>query len=195
MALRLTSSECGLLVKAMRQLTQSVKVVVSVSAGGGRSRAGRAAQRRRQGELGLGSSRQHALLGRRDTHPAPCPAWVHARVAASAARLPVPPAGARRPGTRPPTRDVVEVLPHNLLHRVERQAHNLRALVRGGGGEHLRRREWVGGRPSEVCWRAPDVRCGSGGVQATAQPPAACPPGHPKGRMPQHTAPPHPPSP
>jgi hypothetical protein len=32
MALRETSRECGLLVKAMRQLTQSVKVVVSVSA-------------------------------------------------------------------------------------------------------------------------------------------------------------------
>lgn len=34
MALRDTSNECGLLVKAMRQLTQSVNVVVSVSAGG-----------------------------------------------------------------------------------------------------------------------------------------------------------------
>ncbi len=33
MALRDTSSECGLLVKAMRQFTQSVNVVVSVSAG------------------------------------------------------------------------------------------------------------------------------------------------------------------
>lgn len=32
MALRDTSRECGLLVKAMRQLTQSVNVVVSVSA-------------------------------------------------------------------------------------------------------------------------------------------------------------------
>lgn len=37
MALRETSSECGLLVKAMRQLTQSVNVVVSVSAWGKRS--------------------------------------------------------------------------------------------------------------------------------------------------------------
>ena len=31
MELSATSSECGLLVKAMRQFTQSVKVVVSVS--------------------------------------------------------------------------------------------------------------------------------------------------------------------
>ena len=35
--------------------------------------------------------------------------------------------------------DVVEVLPHNLLHSVKGEAHDLGALVAGGGGEHL----WV----------------------------------------------------
>lgn len=57
-----------------------------------------------------------------------------------------------RPPTHPPTHthtgDVVEVLPHNLLHRVEGQPHNLGALVAGGSGEHLPGQRGCRGRQS-----------------------------------------------
>lgn len=97
------------------------------------------------------------------------PAGAHMRTPAR--RNPMQPSARLNP--MQPTGDVVEVLPHNLLHRVERQPHNLRALVAGRGGEHLRRDVDVRGRSAGVGPGAGACQQGCFGVATCAWPAAA----------------------